>query len=108
MVPVLLGQFNPRALAHLEAVVLAVLQLAQLRGRSQFWKVPVLDAGLLEGRLESHRVRPGVLLAADTATLANVDDQRDVMMSQLVEEFVEAGMVNADGGDRPHGRSFQD
>ena len=68
--------------------------------------MPVLDPGLPERCLQPERVGPGVLPAANATTLADVEDHRDAMAPQRAEEILWARVVDADGGDRPHGKVF--
>ena len=75
-------ELDPGALADPAAVVLGVLELAQLGRRRELLVVAVVDSRLGEQRLEPLRVRPGVLAAADPASLADVDDQADARAAQ--------------------------
>ena len=98
---------DPRALAHALAVVLAVLELAQLGGGRQFLDVAVADPRLRQRALESRRVGPGVLAAAHAAALPHVEQEASRPPRERVEERRAAEAVDADGGqaarhrDRP-------
>src|SRR5690606_22918096 len=93
---VLRRQRGAVALAHAQAVVLAVLQPAQFGRRRQLLDVPVADARGGERALEPHRVRPGVVGAADAAALAQVEQQPHAPVGELFEEGAGGEAVDAD------------
>ncbi len=91
-----------RSLALAGAVVLRVLELAEVGRRRELREVAVADAGLAERRLEALRVRPGVLRAADAAALADVQDLPDARLREGGEERIERPVVDPDRRELPH------
>src|SRR5205085_10937180 len=91
-------QLGARSDADAHPGVLGVLELAELRGRRELLEVAVLDAGVLERRLQPHGVGPRVLAPAHAAALAHVEELARAAFAQRGAEGVGGPAVDAAGG----------
>jgi hypothetical protein len=96
---VLGGELPTGAFADAEAIVLRVLEAAQLSSGSELGAVFVEDAGIREGPLQSACVGPGVFGPADTAALTDVEHQVNARVVQPAEEGLGIETVDADRRD---------
>lgn len=90
------GELAARALPDPPAIVLGVLEAAQLGGGGELGVVPVGDPGTGEGRLQPPGVGPRVLGSPHTAALAHVEQEADVGAPQALQEGLAVEAVDAD------------
>ena len=103
--PVLGREDISRALSNPLPGVLRVLKATQLSGGRELLVVAVPDPGFGERRLETGRVRPRVLGAANPAPLAHVHHETDLGIEESLEEGGQRPSVHPDRCGSPHGES---
>src|SRR6201996_2373686 len=99
---VLRSQPYARPLADALAVILAVLEMAELGVRRQLRVMLVADVGIGQQSLESLRVGPRVLRSANAPALTDVDQLGDAGAVQGLDEAGGVEVVDADGGNARH------
>src|SRR3954453_16466153 len=90
------SELGAGALPHPEAIILAVLNLAQLGRRCQLPVMLICDPGIGKRVLQALRVRPGVLGPAHSASLANVEQPANPCGVQGRQKAVAVKSVDPD------------
>ena len=84
------------------ARVFGVLEVTQFGRGGELGVVLIGDAGLRQRRLQADRVGPRVFGTADSATLADIEQQADIRLRQRVGELAEPPAVDADSDHTLH------